>query len=154
MAYLPDTLLLPPGPDDGEFWEHCDAGRLVFQGCAHCATVVHPPTPMCPGCQSTERAWVNAPREARVFTYTWAHSAAHESVKAVLPYNIVLVEFPALPGVRLVSNVVNVVPGELNFGDPLELAWEACANGRQLPRFRKIETPTGIGKGRTDIAQC
>lgn len=137
MAYLSEAVLLPPTQEDDEFWQHCNAQRLAFQGCARCDAVVHPPTHICPKCQSVERVWIDAPLEARVFSYTWAYTAAHESVKPSLPYNIALVEFPALPGVRLVSNVVNVKPGELNFNDPLQLVWEFTSTGRGLPRFRK-----------------
>ncbi len=137
MAYLPDAAMPPPSQDDAAFWEQCDAKRLAFQGCARCGKVVHPPIPVCPSCHSMERVWVDAPEEGRIFSFTWAHSAAHESFKAVLPYNIVLVEFPALPGVRLVSNVVNVEIGELGIGDRVSLVWEETSGGRWLPRFRK-----------------
>lgn len=138
MAYLPDTALPPPSQEDFEFWRNCDARRLAFQGCARCDTVVHPPLPVCPGCQSIERVWVDAPDHGRVFSFTWAHTAAHESIKPALPYNIALVEFPTLPGVRLVSNVVNVGLGELSIGDQVALIWEATSGGRWLPRFRKV----------------
>ena len=138
MPYLPVTV---PGPkiDDvnAPFWAHCKERQLRFQACSACAHLIHPPLPACPRCQSFEREWREAPSEAVVFSFVWVHTAAHDSVAGVLPYNVVLVEFPALAGVRLVSNVVNVKPGELAIGDALALEWEEGESGQWLPRFRK-----------------
>ena len=103
-----------------------------------CAHLIHPPLPVCPRCQSVERQWAPAPREAVVFSFVWVHTAAHDSVADVLPYNVALVEFPALPGVRLVSNVVNVKHGDLAIADRLALVWEEGEAGQWLPRFCKV----------------
>ncbi len=139
MPYLPITV---PGPhiDDvnAPFWEHCNAQRLMFQQCGDCLRLVHPPLPICPHCQSLTRQWLEAPAEAVVYSFTWAHTPAHESVRSSLPYNVALVEFPALPGVRFVSNVINAEHGQLAIGDRLVLEWEPGGNEQLLPRFRKI----------------
>ena len=55
--------------------------------------------------------------------------AAIESVAQSLPYNVAVVDFPRLPGVRLITNVVNVKPGELAIGDRVSLAWEDAGDG-------------------------
>lgn len=137
MAYLPDDVPAPEGDEtSAPFWAHCNERRLAFQQCAACLRLVHPPLPVCPACRSVERAWADAPTTARVFSFTWVHTAAHESVKAVLPYNVALVEFPGLPGVRLVTNVVDAKPATLAIGDPLELVWE-LQGAQWLPRFSK-----------------
>lgn len=140
MPYLPVTV---PGPKIDEtnapFWDNCRNHRLTFQQCADCGHHVHPPLPVCPRCQSLDRQWPEAPSEATVFSFTWIHTAAHDSVADSLPYNAALVEFPDLPGVRLVTNVINVKPGELGFGDRLSLIWEDGENDQPLPRFRKLK---------------
>ncbi len=142
MAYLPAEIPLPlPDDDDAPFWAHCNERRLAFQQCPHCATLVHPPLAVCPGCRSFERGWVDAPAQAVVFAFTWAHTAAHASVKQSLPYNVVVVEFPQLPGVQLVSNVVDAVIGELRIGDALQLVWEQGWAGQLLPRFCRATPP-------------
>jgi len=138
MAHFGDHNVRPdPNVDDAPFWTHCAARRLTFQRCTACGRVTHPPIGVCPACQSFERTWIDAPPDARVYSFTWVHTAAHESVAQSLPYNVVVVEFPALPGVRLISNVVDVVPGELAIGDALTLAWEDVGESVVLPRFRK-----------------
>lgn len=142
MTYLSAPLSKSIPPENLPFWENCNARLLTFQKCTACGHSVHPPLPVCPNCQSSERMWTVAPAEARVFSFTWAHTAAHGSVKDALPYNIVVVEFPPLPEVRLVSNVINVRPGELAIGDTLQLVWEEC-DGQWLPRFEKHQAPAG-----------
>lgn len=139
MPYLPVTV---PGPKIDEvnspFWENCRNHRLTFQKCGDCGHRVHPPLPVCPRCQSLNRLWPEAPAEAIVFSFTWIHTAAHDSVADCLPYNAALVEFPALPGVRLVTNVINVKPGGLAIGDRVNLVWEDGEDDQPLPRFRKV----------------
>jgi uncharacterized OB-fold protein len=138
MSYLPDVLTeLPKPEEEAAFWDNCARRRLAFQCCGDCGKAVHPPLPACPACQSLNKAWVDAPDEARVFSFTWAHVAADPSVSPRLPYNIALIEFPALPGIRLVSNVVNCQPGELSIGDAVCLTWDPTADNRAVPRFKK-----------------
>lgn len=137
MTYFDGHDVAPvPNADDAGFWAHCAERRLMFQRCADCATVTHPPIGVCPHCQSLRRGWVEAPAEARVYGYTWVHTAVHESVKRALPYNVAVIEFPALPGVRLISNVVDAEHETLRIGATLTLGWEAIGGGFVLPRFR------------------
>jgi uncharacterized OB-fold protein len=142
MPYLPETMPPPETTATSEpFWRHCAQRRLTFQCCGDCGQLVHPPLPVCPRCQSLNRMWRDAPAEATVFSFTWIHTAAHDAVAGSLPYNVVLVEFPMLPGVRLISNVLDAACGELTIGDPLTLCWEKTAGDLWLPRFRKhLET--------------
>jgi len=136
MSYLPAVSFSPePNDDDRAFWEHCNDQRLCFQGCAQCAAVVHPPLAVCPGCGGMEPRWIEAPDAARVYSFTWAHGVADDSVRGHTPYNVVLVEFEGLPGVRLVSNVIDATPETLRIGVPLRLVWEPGRAGQLLPRF-------------------
>lgn len=136
MAYLPDGLPAPePTMDDAPFWHAVAERRLAFQQCADCGRVRHPPTPICGRCRSSALRWAEAPSHAVLFTYTVVHYAAHPAVGAAVPYNVAVVEFPELDGVRLISNLVDVAPGDLGIGMALELVWERAGEG-WLPRFR------------------
>jgi len=137
MSYFEGHDVAPvPNADDAAFWAHCAERRLMFQHCADCATVTHPPIGVCPHCQSLRRDWAEAPAEARVYSCTWVHTAVHEAVKRPLPYNVAVIEFPALPGVRLISNVVDAAQETLRIGTPVALVWETIGDGQALPRFR------------------
>ena len=136
MAYLPDSIPVVPPPEENEpFWSNCRARRLTFQRCNACGSVIHPPVGVCPACQSLDRGWIDAPSEGTIFSFTWTYAAGHPSVRTSLPYNVAIIEFPALPGVRLVSNVIDVQPGDIRIGDVVQLTWEK-AGTELLPRFR------------------
>jgi uncharacterized OB-fold protein len=139
MPYLPaDLPFLDTAHEQAEFWAHCRRRRLMFQACGDCGRPCHPPLPICPGCQSAQRVWIAAPSAARLFSYTVVHHASHPAVTAHLPYNVALVEFPELPGVRLISNVIDAAAEALVVGMALELVWEDGPAGQPLPRFRRI----------------
>jgi uncharacterized OB-fold protein len=138
MPYLPPELPFPePTAESAPFWEHIAQGRLMFQACGDCGLAVHPPLPVCPACQAANRTWMPAPATGRVFTYTIAHYASHEAVQGHLPYNIAVIEFPDLPGVRLVSNVIDVAPENMAIGMSVEPVFEAAAIDRKIVRFRE-----------------
>lgn len=137
MPYLPETLpAVQPTLDDQKFWAYCRERSLRFQTCARCGTFRHPPMPLCPKCHSDESAWTIAKGPMLIFTYTWVHHPAHPEVKASLPYNVALVEFPACGHVRLVSNVVDASQADLVIGREVFLHWELGNGGQFLPRFR------------------
>lgn len=137
MAYLPLSFPgVTPNLDDRGFWERCNDKRLAFEQCADCGRFRHPPTPLCPACQSVRTNWVDAPGRGVIFSYTTVHHPAHPSAAGVVPYNIALVEFPGCGGVRLVSNVIDAGPDDLAAGREVVLAWEEGPGGQWLPRFR------------------
>ena len=139
MAYFPSTFpAVAPTLDDRRFWELCAGRRLCFQRCDDCGRLRHPPTPMCPRCQSTACGWVEAPSVGRIFSYTVVHHPSHDAARPAVPYNVVLVEFEGCDGVRLVSNVIGAAPGQLAVGAEVELAWDEGTGGQLLPRFRLV----------------
>lgn len=139
MALFPPDMPRPePERDDRGFWEACRRRELRFQRCAACATARHPPSPMCPACQSVAVEWVAAPAQARVFTFTVVHHASHPAVSASLPYVVAVVEFDGLPGVRLVTNLTDVEPAAVRIGMPVAPWWDDAGDGQWLPRVRPV----------------
>jgi uncharacterized OB-fold protein len=76
-----------------------------------------------------------APETGVVFSFTIVHHPAHPAMKTVVPYNIVVVDFPAYDHVRLVSNLIDVLPQEIRIGMEVSLTWETAGNGMLVPRF-------------------
>ena len=136
-GYFPATFpAVSPTLDDRRFWALCAARRLCFQRCGDCGTLRHPPTPLCPRCQSQSCDWPEAPPIGTIFSFTVVHHPSHDAAKAAVPYNVVLVEFEGCDGVRLVSNVIDAAPGQLTVGAVVELAWDEGSGDQLLPRFR------------------
>lgn len=135
--YLPSDLAPEPGMDERGFWAHCAERRLMFQRCGDCGLHRHPPTPLCPACQSTHLTWTEAPATATVYSYTIVHHPSHPAMASRVPYNVVILAFAGLDEVRLVSNLVDVPPEQVAIGMRVQLHWEGPVGGCWLPRFRR-----------------
>jgi uncharacterized OB-fold protein/acyl dehydratase len=128
----------PPRPrpaitrDNAFWWEGVEAGKLLVQRCGGCGTLRHPPRPMCPQCQSLEWDTVEASGRGAVYSFVINH---HPRVPAFeYPLVIALVELEE--GTRLVSNVVDVEPGDVHVGMPVEVVFTAVDPELTLPLFR------------------
>ena len=142
MPYLPEFRIGRPHlAPHNTFWSYCARGELRFQHCVECGAFRHPPSPVCPGCRSPQSRWDLAPDDAELFSYTVVHHAPHSSLKETVPYNVAIVAFPSIGYVRIVSNIIDAAPAELEIGMPLVLTWQAWAAGAQLPLFRKRPAP-------------
>lgn len=138
MAYLPAEISGPmPTIDDQPFWNYCQQRELRFQRCTNCRRFRHPPAPVCSHCRSFASEWVRAPEAGVVFSYTIVHHPLHPAVTTIVPYNVVVVDFPECDHVCLVSNVIDVPPEQIRIGMEVSLIWETAGNGMLVPRFRR-----------------
>jgi uncharacterized protein len=119
-----------PKRDQDFFWEGVDQGKLLFQKCAECGTLRHPPAPMCAECQSLKWTPQQLPGKGTVFS--WLISR-HPNDPTVPARTVVLVELEE--GVRLVTNLVEGETTEI--GRPVELAIGEM-EGVTLPLFRNV----------------
>ena len=133
---LVDLASIHPDVHTQQFWDFCARRELRFQRCGGCGRFRHPPRPGCPHCASTNVAWVASAGRGRVFTFTMVHHEEFPSLAAELPYNVSAGVLDDVPGVRLVTNVVDVAPGALAIDLPVVLAWDEPQAGVVLPRVR------------------
>jgi uncharacterized OB-fold protein len=127
--------MMRPAPvltdDSRGFWEAASAGRLVAQRCRECGRLRHPPRPMCPFCRSLEHELVDLAGTGTVYSYALLHYPQHPAF--TYPVVAALVELDE--GVRLVSNLVGVDPHDVRIGMPVEVTFEATADGMAVPVF-------------------
>jgi len=88
---------------------------------------------MCPKCHSLEKEWAAVSGKGRVYSWVTYHESPHPAFK--VPYSVVLVELEEGP--RIVSNLVDVRPEEIEIGMPVEVTFETIAEGVVLPKFKK-----------------
>lgn len=128
------TRVIPPVPDadDRYFWDGVQEHRLLLQQCASCATLRHPPVPMCGTCHSTE--WTTRDAAGTGTVHSWIVSV-HPGAPTEPGRIVALVELTE--GLRFVANLVYVeVPDVRN-----EMAVELCfreTDGVLLPQFRPV----------------
>jgi uncharacterized OB-fold protein len=120
--YLGEGWMLPG--TDALTQRFFTAGRLVFQQCARCGFVQHPPTDVCGECQSFAFGERTSAGLGRIESFTIAHYAVHPALKDRVPYGVVLVSIDDTPSVRVIGNVLNRAPSELRVGQRVRVCFE------------------------------
>lgn len=128
--------MIRPGIDRGNqwFWDGVERHELLIQRCASCGTLRMPPAPMCGACQSLE--WEPHPATGRGTIHSWIVSR-HPTETDAVPRIVVLVDLEE--GVRVVSNVVDAEPAEVDNELPVELTF-ATYDDVTLPQFRLVRS--------------
>ena len=122
MAEKPFRVLPRLTDANRHFWTGGAEGKLVFLRCRSCRTYVHPPAPVCPACLSRDVAPEAVSGRATVLTFTlnhqpWVPAPDH-------PYAIAIVEIEEQSGLRLMTNIVNCLPGSVRIGMPVQVVFE------------------------------
>ena len=119
----------------GDFYGFCKQGELRFQRCDDCGAWRHVPRELCAECGSWQWQWTRSSGRGEVFTFTVVGRALHPAFRDDTPYAPVVVEMEE--GVRLLSQVVDCPPDELEIGIPVEVVFDAVTDEVTLPRFRR-----------------
>lgn len=119
----------------GEFYGFCREGELCFQRCGGCGAWRHVPRELCAECGSWDWAWARSSGRGVVFSWTVVDRALHPAFAGDVPYAPAIIEMEE--GVRLLSQVVDVAPADLEIGLPVEVVFEAVSDDVTLPRFRR-----------------
>ncbi len=120
---VPDAVSQP-------FWEGIAEGVLRLQRCGACGRHVFYPRTVCPHCGSGAVAWVEATGAGRVHSFTVVHRAP-APYRDEAPYVVALVDLDE--GVRMMTRLVDVLPGAVAVGMPVEVAIQGDP---RLPYFR------------------
>lgn len=129
---LTKPLPVPDG-DTQPFWEGTRLGELRIQRCRACDRFIFYPRSVCPHCMSDELAWVRASGRGVVYSYTVVHRAPEE-FRHEVPYVVALVDLEE--GVRMMTRLVDVDPGEVRIGMPVEVTFRRATEDIVLPYFR------------------
>jgi uncharacterized protein len=114
----------PTGRDNAHYWEGVASGRVLIQLCTACGNLRHPPSPMCPACQSLAWTTVAATGRARLHSYTICHHPLPPGERG--PYAVVLADVAVEDSeetVRIVCGVRDVALEDLAIDMPLRLVF-------------------------------
>jgi uncharacterized protein len=117
MAVLP--LLTD---DNRDFWQSGAAGELRIARCLSCLRWIHPPSPVCPYCDSGEVRPEPVSGRGTLFSYTENHQPWTGMPRT--PYVIALVELAEQPGLILMTRLVGLTEPDLTIGMPLRVRFE------------------------------
>lgn len=121
------------GRDSAFFWEGTAVGELRIQQCRSCGALRFPPGPSCPHCHSFDQGHVVAAGTGTVFSYV-VHR--HPPVPGKeLPLVLALIDLDE--GVRMVGEVTDVGPEEIEIGQRLRVDFHRIDDDLTLPTWRK-----------------
>jgi len=127
---------LPPlrNGDNDFFWEGAAEGKLLIQRCTDCATLRHPPGPMCPQCQSM--SWDTVESCGRGVIYSFVVMHYPEIPPFEYPNPIALIELEE--GTRLVTQLLGIRPRDVEIGMAVQVEFEEVEEGLVVPQFRPV----------------
>jgi uncharacterized OB-fold protein len=108
----------------------------MIHRCNSCKRFFHPPAPICPSCGALEVAPERVSGCGRVVTYTVNHQAWKPELSE--PYVVAIIELEEQAGLRLLSNVVGLLPDQVKIDLPVKVFFEQHEDV-WLPLFKKAE---------------
>jgi uncharacterized OB-fold protein len=122
--------------DSQFFWDGVKEHRLLIQRCTRCATLRHPPRPMCPSCRALDWDTVEASGRGTVYSFVMPRHPPLPGFDD--DYIVALVELEE--GTRLVTNLVGARPADVSIGMPVVVRYEEFDGGLVLPLFAPAGT--------------
>jgi uncharacterized protein len=104
------------------FWQGGAEGELRICRCADCRRWIHPPTPICLGCDSPDVGPEPVSGRGRVASFTINHQ--QWSPELEVPFVIAIVELVEQPGLRFLTNVISCSPDAVAIGMPVHVVFE------------------------------
>ena len=90
---------------------------------------------MCPECQATAVHWIEANGAGRVYSWVVATHPVLPVLTDQVPYVIAIIELDE--GVRLVANIVDSAPSDVEADMRVSVIFERSNDGIVLPNFRR-----------------
>ena len=135
--WFPDGMPQPMADNESlPWWQAAAEHRLVVQRCSDCAHLRLPPAPICPRCRSDAADWQELTGRGELYSYTVVHRPVAAGQE--LPYVIAVIELDGAQGVRMISNLVDASPEEIQIGMAVEVVWEDMSPDLAIPRFRAV----------------
>ena len=119
------------------YWDAARRGEFVLQLCEQCGHRPFPPRAHCPECGASDLRWQGASGRGRVHSYTVAHRPPAAAFATQLPLVVAIVELEE--GARMVTNLVDCDPKEIEIGAAVAVRFEAIDDTEMmLPVFKPI----------------
>jgi uncharacterized OB-fold protein len=126
-----------PDPETGWYFEAARHGRLEILRCRACGTWIHYPQPRCPVCRGDDVAPAAVRGTGTVVSHTVTHFPPSPDFGGELPITLVMVELDEQPGLRVVTNLVDASPDDVQIGRRVEVCFEHHDTW-SVPQFRPI----------------
>ncbi len=116
--------------DDAFFWEGAARHRLLIQSCGDCGRLRHPPTPLCPDCDSTDNRSIESTGNGSILTWIVSRHPTEPDAEGRI---VILVQLDE--GTRIVSNLIDADASDVR-NDARVVVCFVEHDGTVLPQFR------------------
>lgn len=129
------TAGIPPAvtEETKAFWDAAAEGRLLVEKCTACGAEAFPPRGACRACRGRDMAPSQVTGTGVVYSCTVNHQRWLPELD--VPFAIVLVEFPAHPGVRVAGRLRGCPAEAARIGMAVEIGFEPGPGGFAIPSF-------------------
>ncbi|KON69411.1 Zn-ribbon domain-containing OB-fold protein [Peribacillus butanolivorans] len=126
--------------DNSPYWDGADRHELILQKCKSCNEYSHPPGPSCAKCGSTELSWESQGNDinGKVYSYIVSYRPFLPGFQDDLPLIIAIVELNKLPQVKLIGNILQCSPDDIEIGMPVKMVWKEITEDRSLPQWTQV----------------
>ncbi len=125
--YLPTGLPIPTSDAQGltaPFWQGLREEKLKIQRCASCGAWQWGPEWLCHACHSFEVEWVETEPKGRMYSWERVWQPPNSTMKAAVPYLVVLIELDVGTGVRLIGNLLGSPEQNVEIGSAVRGVFE------------------------------
>lgn len=126
-----------PGHFTRSFWDACERGVIEATRCNECEHLFLPAGPVCPRCWSTELGVQDLSGYGEVATFTVYRQSYHPDFQ--IPYVVALIALREGP--RLISNIVDCAPEDVNIGMSVLVRFEPKGD-LIVPKFAPADAST------------
>ena len=119
------------------FWEGCKNRELRLLRCEDCGTYIHQPAAMCHACNSMRLGWKPVSGEGEVYSWVVVHHAPAPGFQNETPYVVAWIELVEQAGLRILSNVVDCPPADVQAGMPVRVEFRDVTDEVTLPVFQR-----------------
>lgn len=136
MSWVPGRPVPRPDADSAPFFRAAAAGEVRVPRCTDCGRFHWYPAAMCPACGSEAIEWPAISGRGEIFSYTIVRHPLKEWLVGRVPYVLGLVDLLDAPGVRLVTEIMNVDVDDVRIGLPVEAVFEVLDDQTGLVHFQ------------------
>jgi uncharacterized OB-fold protein len=136
----PEALPVPVPdvtPETAAFWDATAQGTLLLPRCNRCDSVIWYPRTFCSVCASLDVTWFAATGRGTVYSFTVIRRPAPPYDRSA-PFVVAYVELAEGP--RILTNIVECAPDEVEIGMDVEVVFHDTGEGRALYRFRPVHS--------------
>ena len=116
------------------FYDGCKDGKLLYQRCGDCSTIVFFPKMQCPNCLGDKFEWQESKGKGKIYTFTVTYEYAPPEFMEDVPYAVAIVKMDE--GFTIMSNIVECDFDDLACDMPVEVVFEDLTDEISLPKFR------------------